>query len=120
MSLTLDELYNQSAILFNALFPVVGLAGGLMISFAVLNFVMRAVKGGDIYSAVPTEPAWKQVKMAERLWPAEEPEPEPTPTPPPDWWRCDGCGHANPFKVKGEWNLSCDHCGAQMPTRYDP
>ena len=42
-------------------------------------------------------------------------------TPPPDipqtkrdWWRCDGCGHA----VNWE-NLSCPHCGAQLPARYD-
>lgn len=31
-----------------------------------------------------------------------------------DWWRCDGCGHAN------DWDhLSCAHCGAQLPARYD-
>lgn len=38
----------------------------------------------------------------------------------PDWWRCDACGHANAFRVAGEMQLSCPHCGAQMPKRYDP
>jgi len=33
----------------------------------------------------------------------------------PDWWRCDGCGHANDWQ-----HLACAHCGAQLPTRYDP
>lgn len=33
----------------------------------------------------------------------------------PAWWRCDGCGHANDWK-----HLSCPHCGAQLPERYDP
>ena len=37
----------------------------------------------------------------------------------PDWWRCDGCGHAVAFKKSGELQVDCPHCGAQMPTRYD-
>lgn len=38
--------------------------------------------------------------------------------PPPanrgDWWRCDACRHANDWK-----HLACEHCGAQLPERYD-
>lgn len=37
----------------------------------------------------------------------------------PDWWRCDGCGHAVPFEKGGEMQLTCPHCGAQLPERYD-
>ena len=32
----------------------------------------------------------------------------------PSYWRCDGCRHANAWE-----HLSCPHCGAQLPERYD-
>ncbi len=37
----------------------------------------------------------------------------------PDWWRCDGCGHAVPWWADGRAQLACPHCGAQLPARYD-
>jgi hypothetical protein len=37
----------------------------------------------------------------------------------PDWWRCDGCGHAVAWQKDGQPQLACPQCGAQLPTRYD-
>ena len=38
----------------------------------------------------------------------------------PDWWRCDACGCAVPFKSgAGATQLKCTECGAPIPTRYD-
>ena len=37
----------------------------------------------------------------------------------PDWWRCDGCGHAVPWQANGQAQVVCPHCGGQLPVRYD-
>lgn len=54
------------------------------------------------------------------MWRIGEPGPERiTLNSRPDWWRCDACGRANAFKVRGEFQLDCPHCGAGIPARYD-